>query len=71
MKIVQFFKTYNFHVLQIFTRSKDFEIFSNPSNLSFANKHNVSFKIAMVALVINTCFYDGKSEKQNMYFNPS
>jgi hypothetical protein len=28
MKVVQFFKIYNFHVVQIFTRSKDFEIFS-------------------------------------------
>ena len=27
MKIVQIFKTYNFYVVQIFTRSKDFEIF--------------------------------------------
>jgi len=25
MKVVQFFKTYNFHVVQIFTRSKDFK----------------------------------------------
>ena len=25
MKVVQFFKTYNFHVVQIFTRSKNFK----------------------------------------------
>jgi hypothetical protein len=33
MKVVQFFKTYNFHVVQICIRSKDFEIFLNLSNL--------------------------------------
>ena len=27
IKVVQFFKTYNFQVVQICTRSKDFEIF--------------------------------------------
>jgi len=27
MKIVQFFKTYKFHVVQIFIKPKDFEIF--------------------------------------------
>ena len=28
MKVVQLFKIYNFHVMQIFTRSKDLKIFS-------------------------------------------
>ena len=28
MKVVQFFKIYNFHVMKIFTRSKDLKIFS-------------------------------------------
>ena len=28
MKVVQFFKIYNFHVMQILTRSKDLKIFS-------------------------------------------
>ena len=60
MKVVQFFKTYNFHVVQIFTRSKDFEIFSNPSKLSFAKEHNLSFKIARVSLSINISFYEGE-----------
>jgi hypothetical protein len=39
--------------------------------LSFANKPNLSFKIARVALGIKTSFYEGKSEKQNMHFNPT
>ena len=57
--------------MQIFTRSKDFKIFSNPPKLSFANKHNLNFKIARAALDINMSFHEGKSEKQNMYFDPS
>jgi len=61
MKIVQFFKTYNFHVVQIFTRSKDFEIFLNPPKLSFAKEHNLYFKIAKVILSINISFYEGKN----------
>ena len=34
-------------------------------------EHNLSFKIARVALSINVSFYEGKHEKQNMHFNPS
>ena len=71
MKVVQFFKTYNFHVVQIFTRSNDFEIFSNPSKLSFTNKHNLSFKIARASLSIKLPFYEDKGEKPNIHFNPS
>ena len=65
------FKIYNFYVVQIFTRSKDFKLFWNPPKLLFANKHNLSFEIARVALGINITFYEGKSEKQNVHFNPS
>ena len=34
-------------------------------------EHNLSFEIARAALSKNISFYEGKSEKQNMYFNPS
>ena len=34
-------------------------------------EHNLSFEIARVALSINTSFYEGKSEKQNVHFNAS
>ena len=71
MKVVQFFKTYNFHVVQIFTRSKDFEIFSNPSNLLKCKRTQLKFQNCKVALSINISFYKGKCEKQNMHFNPS
>ena len=37
------FQDLQFYVGQIFTRSKDFEIFSNQSKLSFAKEHNLSF----------------------------
>ena len=56
MKITQFFKTYNFHVVQIFIRLKDFEIFSNLSKILFAKEHNLSFKIARVTLDIKISF---------------
>ena len=36
-----------------------------------AKEHSFIFKIARVVLSINTSFYEGKSEKQNMHFNPS
>ena len=68
MKIVQFFKTYNFHVVQIFTRLKNFEIFSNLPKLSFAKEHNLYFKIARVILSINTSFYEGKKGKTKYAF---
>ena len=54
--------------MQSFTRSKDFEIFSNLLN---CKRIQLSFKIARVAVSINTSFYEGKSEKQNVHFNPS
>ena len=71
MKVAQFFKTYIFHVVQIFTRPKDLKIFLNPPKLSFANKHNLNFKILNVTLSINISCSKGKNEKQNMHFNPS
>ena len=71
IKIVQFFKTYNFHVVQIFTRSKDFKIFSILSNLLKFKRTHFIFKIARVVLSTNTSFYEGKSEKQNIHINPS
>jgi len=60
MKVGQFFKTYNFHVVEIFTRPKDLKIFLNPPKLSFANKHNLNFKIARATLDIKISFYEGK-----------
>ena len=60
MKVAQFFKTYIFHVMQIFTRPKDLKIFLNPPKLSYANKHNLNFKIARAALDINMSFHEGK-----------
>ena len=71
MKVVQFFKTYNFNVVQIFTRSKDFEVFSNPSNLLECKRTQLIFKFARVAFSINMTFYEDKSKNQNMHFNPS
>ena len=46
------------------------KLFLNLSILLKAKEHNLNFKIARVALSINISFYDGKSEKQNMHFNP-
>jgi len=43
MKDVYLFKIYNFSVVQIFTRSKDFEIFSNPSNLLKSKRTQLKF----------------------------
>ena len=47
------------------------KLFLNLSILLKAKEHNLNFKIARVALSINISFYDGKSEKQDMHFNPS
>ena len=43
-----------------FTRSTVLKLFWNPLKLLFANKPNLSFKIARAALDINMSFYEGK-----------
>ena len=68
MKVAQFFKTYNFHVVQVFTRPKDLKLFWNPLNFSFANKHDSSFKIRKGNPRHKNIFYEGKSEKQEYAF---
>ena len=48
MKVVQFFKIYNFHVMKIFTRSKDLKIFPEmQKNFIPLRKNTFDSKIIM------------------------
>ena len=71
MKVVQFFKIYNFHVMQILTRSKDLKIFSkiqinfiplrkNTFNCKnyyiFGLKCNNATKIIIISIIVGKPF---------------
>ena len=71
MKVVQLCKIYNFHFGCNSLGQKIWNYFEIRQFFLNAKEHNLSFKIARVALSINISFYDGKSEKQVMHFNPS
>ena len=51
MKVVQFFKIYNFHVVQIFIRSKDFEIFSKNLKELYLNKEKILFDCKFITIL--------------------
>ena len=50
MKVAQFFKIYNFHAMQIFTRSKDLKIFFSFKRTLFIKEKN-SFNTKIIVFL--------------------